>query len=105
MVNRVFAEVRKQRDIVLIDQRGTGKSNPLACEVNQVDELVKTDNDRDLAQIARECLAQFEQMDLTQYHTVNAIRDFEAVREHLGYQQVNRSEERRVGKECRDRWW
>lgn len=89
MVNRVFAEVRKQRDIVLIDQRGTGKSNPLACEVNQVDELVKTDNDRDLAQIARECLAQFEQMDLIQYHTVNAIRDFEAVREHLGYQQVN----------------
>src|SRR5699024_2011792 len=26
-----FAAIRKRRDIVLVDQRGTGKSNPLDC--------------------------------------------------------------------------
>lgn len=89
MINRMFSDVRKQRDILLIDQRGTGKSNPLSCELSHVDELVKADDDIDLARIAGECLAQYKDEDLTQYHTVNAIRDFEAVREHLGYPQVN----------------
>src|SRR5690554_5869289 len=89
MINRMFTDVRKQRDILLIDQRGTGKSNPLSCEVSHVDELVKADDDIELSRIAGECLAKFTEEDLTQYHTVNAIRDFEAVREHLGYHQVN----------------
>jgi pimeloyl-ACP methyl ester carboxylesterase len=89
MINRMFSDVRKQRDILLIDQRGTGKSNPLSCELSHVDELVKADDDVDLARIAGECLAQYTDEDLTQYHTVNAIRDFEAVRKHLGYPQVN----------------
>jgi pimeloyl-ACP methyl ester carboxylesterase len=89
MINRMFSDVRKQRDILLIDQRGTGKSNPLGCELSHVDELVKADDDIQLDRIAGECLAQFSEEDLTQYHTVNAIRDFEAVREHLGYSQVN----------------
>ena len=30
-IDLALREVRKQRDIVLIDQRGTGKSNPLDC--------------------------------------------------------------------------
>lgn len=89
MIDRMFTDIRKQRDILLIDQRGTGKSNPLSCDVSHVDELVKTDEDTELDRMAGECLAQYEDEDLTQYHTVNAIKDFEAVREHLGYQQVN----------------
>ncbi|RUO62527.1 alpha/beta hydrolase [Pseudidiomarina insulisalsae] len=89
MINRIFQTVRQQRDILLIDQRGTGKSAPLSCEVNHVEELVKADDDLDLAAMARDCLQQYDERDLTQYHTVNAIRDFEAVREALGYEQVN----------------
>lgn len=89
MINRIFQSVREQRDILLIDQRGTGKSAPLACDLNNVEELVKTDDAIDLAKIASDCLANYEERDLTQYHTVNAIRDFEAVREALGYRQVN----------------
>lgn len=89
MINRMFTDVRKQRDILLIDQRGTGKSNPLSCEVSHVDELIKADEDVELDRMAGECLAQYTDEDLTQYHTVNAIKDFEAVREHLGYGQVN----------------
>lgn len=89
MINRMFSDVRKQRDILLIDQRGTGKSNPLSCEVSHVDELIKADEDIALDRMAGECLARYTEEDLTQYHTVNAIKDFEAVREHLGYAQVN----------------
>lgn len=89
MINRMFSDVRKQRDILLIDQRGTGKSNPLSCEVSHVDELVKTDEDLALDRMAGECLARYTEEDLTQYHTVSAIKDFEAVRKHLGYSQVN----------------
>ncbi len=88
-INRIFKDLRRQRDIVLIDQRGTGKSAPLSCELNQLDELAKTDEQQDLEGLARECLAQFDGRDLTQYHSINAIRDFEQVREYLGYSQVN----------------
>ncbi|WP_258807371.1 alpha/beta hydrolase [Pseudidiomarina sp. CB1] len=89
MINRIFQSVRQQRDILLIDQRGTGQSAPLSCDLNHVEELVKADDDIDLAAVASDCLADYKDRDLTQYHTVNAIRDFEAVREALGYKQVN----------------
>lgn len=89
MMNRMFTQVRQQRDILLIDQRGTGQSNPLACEVERADELVRADDEQALDQMAAECLAQYPDTDLTQYHTVNAIRDFEAVRQHLDYPSVN----------------
>jgi pimeloyl-ACP methyl ester carboxylesterase len=89
MIDRIFKDVRRQRDILLIDQRGTGKSAPLSCVLNHVEEIAKTDEQTNLEAIARDCLVQFEDRDLTQYHSVNAIRDFEQVREHLGYPQVN----------------
>ena len=89
MIDRIFKDVRRQRDILLIDQRGTGKSFPLSCQLNHVEEIAKTDEQTNLEALSRECLAQFEGRDLTQYHSVNAIRDFERVREHLGYPQVN----------------
>ncbi|MDN7134409.1 alpha/beta hydrolase [Pseudidiomarina terrestris] len=88
MIARIFQNVRQQRDILLIDQRGTGGSNPLSCAMSHVEELVKADDAIDLAEMAESCLAKFTDVDLTQYHTVNAIRDFEAVREALGYPQV-----------------
>ena len=31
-LRQAFTEVRKTRDLILVDQRGTGKSNPLQCE-------------------------------------------------------------------------
>lgn len=89
MIDRIFKDVRRQRDILLIDQRGTGQSFPLGCQLNHVEEMVKTDEQADLQGVAVECLAQFEGRDLTQYHSVNAIRDFEQVRQYLGYPQVN----------------
>lgn len=89
MVNMMFKLVRQSRDIVLVDQRGTGKSNGLQCTNMEVDGL-GLDLDMagmDLKQQARECIALFGDSDLTQYSTNQAVDDFEAVRKALGYEQ------------------
>ncbi|EKE85288.1 alpha/beta hydrolase [Idiomarina xiamenensis] len=89
MINRIFAAIRRDRDIVLIDQRGTGQSHPLRCDIDRPDELTRSDENQQLDQIARACLAQYPDTDMLQYHTVNAVRDFERVRQHLGIAQWN----------------
>lgn len=83
-----FSEIRKTRDLLLIDQRGTGKSHPLQCEesiaMDPYTVIPEDFSDEDIAT----CLAQLTG-DLSQYNSENAIRDFDAVREALGHQQVH----------------
>ena len=91
-INRTFRQVRQRRDIVLIDQRGTGKSNPLQCEDVEMDHLGLSlhSGGLDLAAEARKCLEQDMQgHDLSQYSTNQATDDFEAVRKALGYQKYH----------------
>jgi hypothetical protein len=41
MVHYAFSDVRKNRDLIFVDQRGTGKSNPLNCDdVSDTDQLL-----------------------------------------------------------------
>jgi pimeloyl-ACP methyl ester carboxylesterase len=85
---RGFNEIRKTRDLILIDQRGTGKSHPLQCENSlELDPYTSIPENFALSDI-EQCLAQLTG-DLSQYNSENAIRDFEAVREALGHQQVH----------------
>jgi pimeloyl-ACP methyl ester carboxylesterase len=35
LVQAAFRSVQRNRDIVLVDQRGTGRSNPLNCRIVQ----------------------------------------------------------------------
>lgn len=84
-----FAGARARRDFVLVDQRGTGGSNPLAC-------------DRDVAanpplafghvfdpEFFAECRGRLEpRADLRLYVTDLAVQDLDAVRERLGYDRV-----------------
>ncbi|MFP7723437.1 alpha/beta fold hydrolase [Lysobacter sp. A3-1-A15] len=93
-VNAALREVRKQRDIVLVDQRGTGGSNPLDClDADgkplslEVAEAASADQ---LAAFARECLAGLEgRADPRLYTTTHAVADLEAVRLAIGAPQVN----------------
>lgn len=89
-----FAEesaFRKKRDIVLVDIRGTGDSNPLHCNLvgdstvlqNFVNEMYPAD----LVEDCREALEQ--RADLTQYTTTNAMADIDEVRAWLGYDKIN----------------
>jgi pimeloyl-ACP methyl ester carboxylesterase len=89
--SRVFNEVRRRRDIVLVDVRGTGKSSPLLCP-----ELAEPGStgiyDDHLLSIAavRACRARLEQRrDLTKYTTEIVVDDLEEVRRNLGYGPIN----------------
>ena len=87
-------EVRKQRDVFLIDQRGTGGSNPLDCraangEPMPMEEITGTDPAA-IADYARACLAGLaDRADPALYTTGQAIADLDAVRQALGVEQVN----------------
>ena len=84
-----FANVRQTRDILLIDQRGTGRSNPLLCpEDTSVLPLQVDDRKFDAALETQNCLAQL-QGDVKQYTSAIALADFEAVRVKLNYQKLH----------------
>jgi len=81
--------VRRTRDIVLVDQRGTGKSSPLDCfafETNRLDPY-----ETDPLPRARLCADQLrvDGVDAAQYTTTAWIADLEAVRSALGYPRLN----------------
>jgi pimeloyl-ACP methyl ester carboxylesterase len=83
-----FARIRRNRDIVLVDQRGTGKSNVLNCEIDD-DALLRSTPAQVQAE-TRRCLAKLsEHADVAFYTTSVAVRDLDHVRAALGYDRVN----------------
>lgn len=81
-------KLNQSRDIVLVDQRGTGESNPLSCP--NVSDLPPDSTEEMLnaaLEVCREELA--ANHDLTQYHTTIAMTDLDTVRAALGYEQIN----------------
>lgn len=78
----------RDRDIVLIDQRGTGQSHPLDCP-SLSDLAIDASDDEAYAALTacRETLA--ATTDLTQYTTDTAMADLDEVRVALGYTQIN----------------
>lgn len=84
-------KLRRERDIVFVDQRGTGESNPLACgRPSDNDEMRNYFTEGvDLAKL-RECRAQLEKnANLALYTTPIAMDDLDDVRAALGYDKVN----------------
>lgn len=84
----LFRRFQTDRDIVLIDQRGTGGSNSLDCERSERE-------DDDLSNIeayptdrVRTCLEQLK-ADPRLYTTPVAVDDVDEVRRHLGYGAIN----------------
>ena len=79
------------RDIVLVDMRGTGRSNPLRCEFggSNADMQGYLNDFLPLDRVAacKDTLA--TRADLTQYTTRAAAADLEQVRTALGYPAVN----------------
>ncbi len=79
--------LRRRRDIVLVDTRGTGGSNPLTCKIwgdgTRLDHIFPLD----AVETCRDQLRQHA--DLALYTTAAAMDDLEDVRRYLGYGQVN----------------
>ncbi|HEY1042818.1 MAG TPA: alpha/beta fold hydrolase [Telluria sp.] len=80
-----FQRVRATRDIVLIDQRGTGRSGKLDCESSRSEESMT--EEQALAEL-RSCIAAAK-VPFADYTTANAARDIERVRLALGYDKIN----------------
>lgn len=90
-VDPAFAEVRRHRHVVLVDQRGTGGSNRLDCPRSDADDLA--DDAQAIAALVRETEACRDALakkaDLAHYTTSDAVRDLDAVRQAIGASQVN----------------
>ncbi|MBB3224552.1 alpha/beta fold hydrolase [Pseudoduganella umbonata] len=85
LVHAAFRRVRATRDIVLIDQRGTGLSGKLDCKSPpEIDTMTEEQLDAD----ARRCIESLG-ASYGSYTTDAAARDIERVRLALGYGQVN----------------
>jgi pimeloyl-ACP methyl ester carboxylesterase len=92
-VERMTARLGNRRDVVLIDQRGTGRSAPLACDEDATAPSMRemADSQHQLAELER-CRAKLQQLphgDLRQYTTTIAMADVEAVRRALKAPRVN----------------
>lgn len=92
-IGRMLSRLSNRRDIVLIDQRGTGRSAPLVCEdpPPTAPLMDAVDQQRLLSQLqaCRQALQQLPHGDLRHFTTVHAVQDAEAVRQALGLRQVN----------------
>lgn len=87
LLDPVFAEVRKQRHVILVDQRGTGDSNLLSCEAG--DDAAGT-SVAAARTAATECVKQLStHADLRHYATTDAVADLDDVRKAIGATQVN----------------
>ena len=83
-----FSRINQRRDIVLVDQRGTGSSHPLNCEAAE-EEDVSTESDPEALRImVSRCLEELE-ADARFYTTSIAMDDLDDVRLALGYPQIN----------------
>lgn len=85
-----FADLRQDRDIVLIDQRGTGKSNPLECELSTEPANPMYRDQARFLDAVRNCRKQVEsKADLHYYTTPIAMDDLDEVRNWLGFPRIN----------------
>jgi pimeloyl-ACP methyl ester carboxylesterase len=82
-----FERVRQNRDILLVDQRGTGESAPLPCPVEE-DIVEGVYSEEDTVRAMQDCLAGLP-FDPRYFTTSVAVGDLEALRVALGYSSLD----------------
>lgn len=83
LVRLAFKDIRAKRDILLIDQRGTGRSFGIRCESEEMPYPLER-----FTELAQDCMA------ATSANTAlitmeNVVRDTDEIRKRLGYEQLN----------------
>jgi pimeloyl-ACP methyl ester carboxylesterase len=89
-IAQAFAKIREHRDLVFVDQRGTGQSHPLDCAFfnpknpqSYFEYFFPLDD-------VRKCRSDLEtKADLKLYTTTIAMDDIDEVRAALGYDKIN----------------
>jgi pimeloyl-ACP methyl ester carboxylesterase len=85
LLGTALRKIRATRDIVFIDQRGTGRSGRLDCPGSELSDTM-ADEAVDAAIAA--CVTRLR-VPLAAYSTANAAQDIERVRRQLGYGKIN----------------
>jgi len=89
LVANVLARAHQQRDLVFVDARGTGRSQPLDCPLPgrnaAAQDFFGTWLD---AEHVRSCRAR-QAADVAHYHTAVIVDDLEEVRDALDYERIN----------------
>jgi pimeloyl-ACP methyl ester carboxylesterase len=87
-----FRDLLRQRDVILVDQRGTGRASTLACPQTMRDprwngtEIVSAGAAREMT---RACLAEIKDADPRLYTTSDYVADLELARKALAVEQFN----------------
>jgi pimeloyl-ACP methyl ester carboxylesterase len=85
-VSSAFRRLNEQRDIILVDQRGTGQSHPLKCASSENESGASSE-----AFVESEIGACLKQLDADTrcYNTQVAVDDLDQIRSALGYESIN----------------
>ena len=87
-----FVPLLRDRDLLLVDQRGTGRSNALDCDLFAGEDPATALHDVFPVRGVERCAARVQaRADLTQYTFAQFAKDLERVRRALGYGPVNLS--------------
>lgn len=88
MLRGMLNKIRKNRHIVMIDQRGTGQSNKLNCVSETPDDL-NTKIDLELLISQTEACAAELDGDPRFYTTTHGMQDYDTVRRAMGFEKIN----------------
>lgn len=83
LVQSSFHKILEERPIILMDQRGTGKSEPLDC-----DDAGYLPTPSDTRKMVENCLRD-QKYDVQYFDSLSIIKDSDQIRQALGYQQMN----------------
>ena len=93
LLHAAFAEIRRTRHVILVDQRGTGGSNRLSCKDPRGENAFGGEDATDVAasvEFVKHCLAQLgEAADVRHYTTSDAVADLDAVRAAIGAETID----------------
>ncbi|MFZ4480209.1 MAG: alpha/beta hydrolase [Rhodoferax sp.] len=92
MMVQMMSRLNNRRDLVFVDQRGTGQSAPLLCAEDRGATLAQQiDTERRQVRL-RQCLAELQKLpygDLRFFTTTLAMQDLDAVRQALAAPRIN----------------
>ncbi len=84
------SDLRRERDLVFVDQRGTGEPDKLDCELGRAGDLQSHLDAQFPLDAVRSCRAELEKRaDLTLYSTAWGADDLDDARVWLGYDKIN----------------
>jgi pimeloyl-ACP methyl ester carboxylesterase len=85
----VADRLHDKHDFVLVDQRGTGRSHPLFCDVPADDAPLAERFDSGFDEASVDLCRAEQDADLRMYTTAIAVEDLDAVRAALGYEKID----------------